>query len=73
MKFILESVLPKGIRNGKMVVARDSKEITLHTPMCFSHTRMGHFPYLTPDMMDKIPHKPSGATLSASTMYVDRE
>lgn len=70
MKYILESIHPNGIRLGKVIITRDSKDIALTTPTCLSYTRMGLFPYLTPDMMDKIPFKPTGATLSASTLYV---
>lgn len=70
MKFILETVLPKGVRIGKLVVDRDGKEIVLDTPNCLTHTRMGHFPYLTPDLIEKVPHRSNGALLSSSTMYV---
>ncbi len=68
MKFILETVSPRGVRMGRIMVNRDGRELPLPTPTCLSHTNMGHFPYLTPDLMDKVSHRPNGILLSSSTL-----
>ena len=70
MKFILEAALPTSVRIGKLVVERDGKEIVLETPLCLAHTSKGFLPYLSPDLVQKLPYKANAALLSVSTMYV---
>ena len=70
MKFVLENVISRGVRIGKLIVEREGSEIVMDTPLCFNHTRMGFIPNLTPDLIDKLLHKPQAAMLTTSSMYV---
>ena len=70
MNFVLERVNASGVRVGQIFRKREGVSIVLDTPLCLSHTRTGFVPYLTSDIVEKLPNRPAAALLSANTMYV---
>ena len=72
MKFTIHQVTPQGVRIGRLSISPSAEDSTVSncsdTPLCIPHTRAGLIPYLTPDIVSNLQHKPQAAMLTMATM-----